>query len=218
MKLSDQNIQVLLKLALLHFLPHFLRTNTKKHWFRTIGNQCCIILNLKKKLFVKHSFSLLPDSRPARQLLPPMKGYVPVYIREGDTPLEEINLDLAEAFHAIPSGRSAGRANLGRSDIPEDELNSIPDVKIEPAPVPDFSDDVAIKVPKEETKKIAEDKPQDIITSKANSKIIDSKTLEEPKEVSKNIDDLSIVDNDSPVELKKDDFSSKNIQKIPKPE
>lgn len=147
-----------------------------------------------------------------------MKGYVPVYIREGDTPLEEINLDLAEAFHAIPSGRSAGRSSLGRSDIPEDEPNTIPDVKIEPAPVPDFSDDVAIKAPKEETKKIAEDKPQDVITPKAGAKIIDLKALEEPKEASEKIDDLSIIENDSPNELKNDDLSSKNIQKIPKPE
>lgn len=164
------------------------------------------------------AFCSVCEARPARQMLPPMKGYVPVYIREGDTPLEEINLDLAEAFHAIPSGRSAGRASLGRSDIPEDEPNSIPDVKIEPAPVPDFNDNEATKNVNEETKKIAEEKPQDTIEPKAGTKIVDSKALEEPKEVDEKIDDLSIVDNDSPVDLKKDDSYSKNIQKIPKPE
>jgi len=70
----------------------------------------------------------------------------------------------------------------------------------------------------EETKKIAEEKPQDTIEPKAGTKIVDSKALEEPKEVDEKIDDLSIVDNDSPVDLKKDDSYSKNIQKIPKPE
>ncbi|XP_012286590.1 serine/arginine repetitive matrix protein 1 [Orussus abietinus] len=33
------------------------------------------------------------------QVLPSIPGYVPVYIRHGDQPLEEINPDLAEAFH-----------------------------------------------------------------------------------------------------------------------
>lgn len=34
----------------------------------------------------------------ARQLQPALPGYIPVFIRPGDTPLEEINPDLAEAF------------------------------------------------------------------------------------------------------------------------
>lgn len=34
------------------------------------------------------------------QTLPHVPGYVPVYIRKGDTPLEEINLELAEAFRS----------------------------------------------------------------------------------------------------------------------
>ncbi|KAF7396462.1 hypothetical protein HZH66_007324 [Vespula vulgaris] len=33
------------------------------------------------------------------QILPSMPGYIPVYIRNGDQPLEEINPALAEAFH-----------------------------------------------------------------------------------------------------------------------
>lgn len=33
------------------------------------------------------------------QFLPTREGYVPVYIRLGDTPLNEINPDLAIAFH-----------------------------------------------------------------------------------------------------------------------
>lgn len=33
------------------------------------------------------------------QFLPTREGYVPVYIRMGDTPLNEINPELAVAFH-----------------------------------------------------------------------------------------------------------------------
>lgn len=32
-------------------------------------------------------------------MLPSIPGYIPVYIRHGDQPLEEINPALAEAFH-----------------------------------------------------------------------------------------------------------------------
>lgn len=41
----------------------------------------------------------LSDAAPAYQHLEPRKGYVPVYIREGNTPLTEIHPGLAEAFH-----------------------------------------------------------------------------------------------------------------------
>lgn len=41
----------------------------------------------------------LSDAAPAYQHLEPRKGYVPVYIREGDTPLSDIHPGLAEAFH-----------------------------------------------------------------------------------------------------------------------
>lgn len=33
-----------------------------------------------------------------KQYLPPLSGYIAVYIRPGDTPLEDINTELAEAF------------------------------------------------------------------------------------------------------------------------
>lgn len=42
----------------------------------------------------------LPDTAPAFQELEHRDGYVPVYIRVGDTPLNEINPKLAEAFGA----------------------------------------------------------------------------------------------------------------------
>lgn len=35
------------------------------------------------------------------QFLPTRDGYVPVYIRVGETPLNEINPELAEAFHEV---------------------------------------------------------------------------------------------------------------------
>lgn len=53
-----------------------------------------------------------PKSR-ARQYLPAVPGYVPVYIRSGDTPLEDINLDLAEAFESY--ARKQGRLEFARS-------------------------------------------------------------------------------------------------------
>ncbi|GBP77591.1 hypothetical protein EVAR_90227_1 [Eumeta japonica] len=48
-----------------------------------------------------------------------MPGYVPVYIRNGDTPLEEINPELAEAFHALPAGRSAGKLLEAAPEVAE---------------------------------------------------------------------------------------------------
>lgn len=71
---------------------------------------------------------------PKKQTLPYRPGYVPVYIRNGDTPLEEINLDLAEAFHSIPSGRSAGRLNdikAARSQEKQEENGGYIVVKVE---------------------------------------------------------------------------------------
>lgn len=44
-------------------------------------------------------FFTVSDAAPAYQHLEPRKGYVPVYIREGNTPLSDIHPGLAEAFH-----------------------------------------------------------------------------------------------------------------------
>lgn len=49
----------------------------------------------------------------ARQYLPAVPGYVPVYIRPGDTPLEDINVELAEAFESY--ARKQGRLAFARS-------------------------------------------------------------------------------------------------------
>lgn len=48
----------------------------------------------------------------ARQFLYAKPGFVPVYIRPGDTPLEEINSDLAEAFNVYD--QKHGRIFYGR--------------------------------------------------------------------------------------------------------
>lgn len=48
----------------------------------------------------------------SRQFLFAKPGYVPVYIRPGDTPLEEINPDLAEAFNVYD--QKNGRVFYGR--------------------------------------------------------------------------------------------------------
>lgn len=50
--------------------------------------------------YVRNIFGLQTDSRPY-QFLPSREGYVPVYIRMGDTPLDEINPELAVAFHEM---------------------------------------------------------------------------------------------------------------------
>lgn len=66
---------------------------------------------------------------------------MPVYIQTGDTPLEQINPELAEAFHALPAGRSASKqidaspeemADQPRDDIPvsaEDTVDHRPYAK-----------------------------------------------------------------------------------------
>lgn len=73
------------------------------------------------------TYFLFTEARPKWQFLPPVPGYVPVYIRAGDTPLEEINPDLAEAFHALPAGRSAGKQLEASPDIPEQPQGDQPE-------------------------------------------------------------------------------------------
>ncbi|XP_072945968.1 uncharacterized protein [Epargyreus clarus] len=88
------------------------------------------------------------EARPRWQYLPEVPGYVPVYIRNGDTPLEEINPELAEAFHALPAGRSAGKQLEAAAESPDhpeqadqpqpepepfDVINKQPHEKISPA-------------------------------------------------------------------------------------
>ncbi|XP_043791444.1 uncharacterized protein LOC122714289 isoform X2 [Apis laboriosa] len=67
---------------------------------------------------VTHTFPL--------QVLPAIQGYIPVYIRYGNQPLEEINPKLAEAFHEGSSIHYAYSPmnNLNKKldlDLPKDE-------------------------------------------------------------------------------------------------
>ncbi|XP_041975264.1 uncharacterized protein LOC121730329 [Aricia agestis] len=73
-----------------------------------------------KFLVVLVVYLALTEARPKWQFLPEKPGYVPVYIQNGDTPLEEINPDLAEAFHALPVGRSVGKEVEAAPEIPQD--------------------------------------------------------------------------------------------------
>ncbi|XP_063357690.1 uncharacterized protein LOC134647317 [Cydia amplana] len=75
-------------------------------------------------------YCVVIEARPKWQFLPPVPGYVPVYIRTGDTPLEEINPELAEAFHALPAGRSAGKELEASPEMPE--LADQPDIPEQP--------------------------------------------------------------------------------------
>lgn len=53
-----------------------------------------------KEVTIELLIRLISDSKPVSkyQDLPKKAGYVPVYIRVGNTPLEQINRDLARAF------------------------------------------------------------------------------------------------------------------------
>ncbi|CAB3239746.1 unnamed protein product [Arctia plantaginis] len=64
-------------------------------------------------------YCVVIDAFPSWQYLRPVPGQVPVYIRIGDTPLEEINPELAEAFHELPVGRSAGKELDASPEVPE---------------------------------------------------------------------------------------------------
>lgn len=49
------------------------------------------------------------DAKPMYQVLSAKDGYIPVYIRVGDTPLDDINPALASAFHETVLGRNIGK-------------------------------------------------------------------------------------------------------------
>lgn len=68
---------------------HRLRKKEKKNCF-AFKNRCT-------NTFI---FFASVDSYPY-QLLPNREGYIPVYIRMGDTPLNDINPELAVAFHEV---------------------------------------------------------------------------------------------------------------------
>lgn len=65
-----------------------------------ISNKFIYLLIFHFILFFFLSLVSISDAMPY-QFLPTREGYVPVYIRMGDTPLNEINPDLAVAFHEM---------------------------------------------------------------------------------------------------------------------
>ncbi|PBC27508.1 hypothetical protein APICC_02161 [Apis cerana cerana] len=77
-----------------------------------------LVFLLSLSISYVHSFPL--------QVLPAIQGYIPVYIRYGNQPLEEINPKLAEAFHEGSSIHYAYSPmnNLNKKldlDLPKDE-------------------------------------------------------------------------------------------------
>ncbi|KAG6796098.1 hypothetical protein HZU73_08738 [Apis mellifera caucasica] len=77
-----------------------------------------LVFLLSLSISYAHSFPL--------QVLPAIQGYIPVYIRYGNQPLEEINPKLAEAFHEGSSVHYAYSPmnNLNKKldlDLPKDE-------------------------------------------------------------------------------------------------
>lgn len=82
----------------------------------------------------------------ARQYIEPLPGLVPVYIRPGDTPLEDINLDLAEAFESY--ARKHGRMSFARaSDIPRPSVPTANDIQEEPEKRHVIIDDGPFQIP-----------------------------------------------------------------------
>ncbi|KAJ6645741.1 hypothetical protein Bhyg_00950 [Pseudolycoriella hygida] len=65
--------------------------------------------------------SMSDESGPVYQFLPPREGYVPVYIRLGDTPLDEINPDLALAFHESNIETRNGLDEEMQNDAPNND-------------------------------------------------------------------------------------------------
>uniref|UniRef100_A0A1A9VHK5 DUF4794 domain-containing protein n=1 Tax=Glossina austeni TaxID=7395 RepID=A0A1A9VHK5_GLOAU len=68
----------------------------------------CIILSVK--------WTALTGAAPL-QKLEPMPGYVPVYIREGDIALNDINPELAEAFHEDKFAKISAEENKSVKQI-----------------------------------------------------------------------------------------------------
>ncbi|KAK2578888.1 hypothetical protein KPH14_009753 [Odynerus spinipes] len=88
------------------------------------GTRAIYFLVLLTPLVVDHAHSY------PYQLLPSIPGYIPVYIRNGDQPLEEINPALAEAFHEHSSLSKSIRfdRNLGHLESTDDgRTNSVID-------------------------------------------------------------------------------------------
>ncbi|XP_017779199.1 PREDICTED: uncharacterized protein LOC108564609 [Nicrophorus vespilloides] len=66
------------------------------------------------------------ETAPAvTQFLPPIPGYIPVYIRPGNTPLEDINVDLAEAFKNYGEKHSSSPSQNALTTILETHIQKI---------------------------------------------------------------------------------------------
>ncbi|XP_018578743.1 uncharacterized protein LOC108916905 [Anoplophora glabripennis] len=82
-----------------------------------------ILAMFSVSLIITRATEGAPAVATGRQFLPALPGYVPVYIRTGDTPLEEINPDLAEAFGSYSSKharKAFSRSNNAISDKQDD--------------------------------------------------------------------------------------------------
>lgn len=83
------------------------------------GTRAIYFLVLLATLIVEHAHSY------PYQLLPSIPGYIPVYIRNGDQPLEEINPALAEAFHEHSSLSKSIRLDRNLDATEESRTNSV---------------------------------------------------------------------------------------------
>lgn len=118
--------------------------------------------------FLTHTLSFV-DAAPL-QSLPQKPGYVPVYIRYGDTPLEEINAGLAVAFREF-----GGEARNIREDDKDQMLAD------EPAPESTYSESVESKEEEAKSTKapVAENKSDESTGDMVESKSVENDTKEQ---------------------------------------
>lgn len=135
------------------------------------GHAELMIIVLRPNKWLHKIHFLVAEARPKWQFLPPVPGYVPVYIRAGDTPLEEINPDLAEAFHALPAGRSAGK-----------HVEASPEVPDQPQPEEPQGDQPQPEEPRQE-----DPKPEEPSDSIIDRRPYEKKILEKKKKASADI-------------------------------
>jgi len=149
----------------------------------------------------------ISESAPVYQFLPPRDGYVPVYIRLGDTPLDEINPELALAFHEnnihTRNVNDLEEQMLNDARTHEDLSESIEDVK----PIQkDVSSEEEIKSEKltspisSKYEPISEEKP---VSSK--------KISENDKESEEVKDDVDSEEKPSLINLRKNDESDEIV-------
>ncbi|XP_055912382.1 uncharacterized protein LOC129946276 [Eupeodes corollae] len=152
------------------------------------------------------------DAAPYQELQP-RAGYVPVYIREGETPLSEIHPGLAEAFKEPSYGSNSGiipassdESNSNGQTMSEEQGDSLPDLPDEPIIINTSSEEEVnkkiddIKEPKVNVAEAAKEAIKEIV-SVFESEMLEKLGLSENNEQSSSkSEDKREVQNTKPLE------------------